>query len=213
MSVGLVEHVVLGFVGGLCFPLGVVGNLAVSRARLRVEDAASTTVDVGLGCGRPISREVGLAIRSADYGTCWSCWSTTAPARLTATTAAATTRPRGRHHQEPDRERPAAGTALTLRGACPTRIWASITAAARPTTIVSVAYLFLFIWMELPSDEWTGVIVFYDHEVALAFQRKLFLINLALVFHDAKVLFLVPVEQHFDVQGREKTFGSSMVAR
>src|SRR6187431_1415245 len=61
--------------------------------------------------------------------------------------------------------------------------------------------------MELPSDEWTGVVVFYDHEVALAFQRKFFLKHLALVFHDAKVLFLVPVEQDFKCPGPRKHFG------
>ena len=92
MGVRLVEHMVLGFIRSLGFPLGVIRDLAVSRARFRVKDATSTTVDVGLGCGRPISREVGVAIRSADYGTCGNCWGTAAP---TATPAAADHPPPG----------------------------------------------------------------------------------------------------------------------
>ena len=73
--------------------------------------------------------------------------------------------------------------------------------------MAKVAYLFLFIWMELPSHEWTGVIVFHDYQVLLAFQRQLFFENLALVLHDAKVRFFVPIKQDLNRPGPRENLG------
>src|SRR5436190_12372235 len=70
MRVRLIEHVILGGVGRLRFPLRVVGNFAVGCACIRIDDSAAAVVDIRLGGGYPIPRKVRLAIRAAHDGTC-----------------------------------------------------------------------------------------------------------------------------------------------
>src|SRR5262249_20464870 len=92
MRVRLVVHTILPGVGGLRFPFCVVGDLAVCSERpvfilLVGVDNSPLGLEIGFRGGHPISREVGLAIRSTDDRSCWSRGS------ATTSTAATTARP------------------------------------------------------------------------------------------------------------------------
>src|SRR5215510_5638379 len=92
MRVRLVVHTILRGVVGLLFPFRVVGNLAVCSERavfllLVGVDNSPLGLEIGFRGGHPISREVGLAIRSTNDRSCRSRGS------ATTSTAATTARP------------------------------------------------------------------------------------------------------------------------
>src|SRR5689334_13791550 len=87
MGIRLIEHMVLGFVGSLFRPFGVVRNLAVCGKGaviillVRVDNPA-LCVDVGFGGGHPVTGEVRLSIGGTDH---WSSRSRRSAASSSAT--------------------------------------------------------------------------------------------------------------------------------
>src|SRR5215475_7732901 len=121
-----------------------------------------------------------------------------------AGTAGAPPRPAPRPPPSP---RPPAGAGACpgapppCAGAWPARTWASMRTTARPTAMVKPCNL-VFIGNLLKTRKTRGSIILDGLQVvAIAFADKLLFENLALVVHQAEILFLMPVQQNFDRPG------------